>query len=42
MVSVQRQLFIMRHAKSSWGEGVSNDFERPLNNRGINDASNVG
>lgn len=42
MKSVQRQLFIMRHAKSSWGAGVSNDFERPLNNRGITDAPKVG
>lgn len=31
-------LYIVRHAKSSWESGVSKDFDRPLNNRGIRSA----
>ncbi len=31
-------LFLVRHAKSSWEIGTLNDFERPLNDRGIKDA----
>ncbi|MFY7965108.1 MAG: SixA phosphatase family protein, partial [Chitinophagaceae bacterium] len=33
-----KQLFIIRHAKSSWDIGVLNDFDRTLNNRGHRDA----
>lgn len=33
-----KQLFIIRHAKSSWEIGVLSDFERTLNERGHNDA----
>ncbi|MGE5476195.1 MAG: SixA phosphatase family protein [Bacteroidales bacterium] len=29
-----RQLFLLRHAKSSWDEAGLDDFDRPLNNRG--------
>ena len=32
-----KQLFLIRHAKSSWTTPL-NDFDRPLNNRGIQDA----
>lgn len=32
----------MRHAKSSWSEGSLKDFDRPLNNRGMKDASRMG
>lgn len=33
-----KQLFIIRHAKSSWAEFKLPDFERPLNERGKSDA----
>jgi phosphohistidine phosphatase len=33
-----KQLFIIRHAKSSWDIGVLNDFDRTLNQRGHADA----
>ena len=32
----------MRHAKSDWPTGPSNDFERPLTDRGNKDASRIG
>ncbi|MCB0334126.1 MAG: histidine phosphatase family protein [Bdellovibrionales bacterium] len=33
-----RTLLLMRHAKSSWGDGSLSDDERPLNKRGLRDA----
>lgn len=33
-----RDLFIMRHAKSDWNNGLISDFDRPLNKRGMKDA----
>lgn len=33
-----KTLLIMRHAKSSWAERNSTDFQRPLNQRGLADA----
>jgi phosphohistidine phosphatase len=33
-----KQLYIIRHAKSSWGDFTLPDFERPLNERGKTDA----
>ena len=33
-----KQLLIIRHAKSSWDLSGLNDFDRPLNDRGIKDA----
>lgn len=33
-----KKLFIIRHAKSSWLTSTVNDFDRPLNERGHNDA----
>jgi len=33
-----RTLFLVRHAKSSWGNPGLRDFDRPLNDRGLNDA----
>lgn len=33
-----KSLYIIRHAKSSWGDFTSPDFERPLNDRGKKDA----
>ena len=36
-----RRLIVMRHAKSSWKSGHSDDHERPLNKRGQRDAPRV-
>ncbi len=33
-----KQLFFIRHAKSSWSDPTLPDFERPLNQRGLKDA----
>lgn len=33
-----KSLYIIRHAKSSWGDFTQPDFERPLNDRGKKDA----
>jgi phosphohistidine phosphatase len=35
-------LYLMRHAKSSWNFDGLSDKERPLNNRGRNDAPQMG
>jgi phosphohistidine phosphatase len=37
-----KQLFICRHAKSSWSDATLSDFERPLNKRGERDAPEMG
>lgn len=37
-----RELLILRHAKSDWFSGASGDFERPLNERGRQDAPRMG
>ncbi len=37
-----KNLLIMRHAKSDWGDYTLSDFERPLNKRGIKDAPMMG
>jgi len=36
-----KQLLLIRHAKSSWSMNGLPDFERPLNERGHNDAPNM-
>jgi len=33
-----KKLILIRHAKSSWTQAGMSDFNRPLNQRGINDA----
>ena len=33
-----RQIFLLRHAKSSWDDPAADDFDRPLNNRGRRNA----
>jgi phosphohistidine phosphatase len=33
-----KQLILIRHAKSDWGNASLSDFDRPLNERGKNDA----
>jgi len=37
-----KTLLLLRHAKSSWGDGDLADFDRPLNNRGRHDAPRMG
>lgn len=37
-----RTLFLLRHAKSSWDEPASSDFERPLAPRGLKAAPLMG
>lgn len=33
-----KRLTLLRHAKSSWGDADQQDFDRPLNERGLRDA----
>jgi phosphohistidine phosphatase len=37
-----KSLLLVRHAKSSHSFGVSSDFDRPLNDRGFRDATEMG
>ncbi len=37
-----KNLLVMRHAKSDWGNSSLSDFDRPLNNRGIKAAPLMG
>jgi phosphohistidine phosphatase len=37
-----KTLFLLRHAKSSWDDSALNDFERPLNERGLRAAPLIG
>ncbi|QYO65857.1 SixA phosphatase family protein [Leptolyngbya sp. 7M] len=37
-----KQLFLLRHAKSSWEDAALSDFDRPLNERGLNTAPFMG
>ena len=37
-----KTLYIIRHAKSSWGDSGLDDFDRPLNERGEKDAPRMG
>lgn len=37
-----KELFLVRHAKSSWDDPTLSDFERPLNERGKRDAPFMG
>ncbi len=37
-----KQLIIMRHAKSDWGNENLPDIDRPLNARGVRDAARMG
>jgi phosphohistidine phosphatase len=39
---MQRTLVMIRHAKSSWANPLQSDFERPLNERGTQDAPAMG
>lgn len=37
-----KRLFVVRHAKSSWTDPNLSDFDRPLNDRGLNAAPFMG
>lgn len=37
-----KKIYIIRHAKSSWSDLSLDDFDRPLNKRGIRDAPFMG
>ena len=37
-----KTLFLLRHAKSSWDDARLSDFERPLNERGLQSAPRIG
>lgn len=37
-----KRLYLIRHAKSSWEDITLDDFERPLNKRGLKDAPFMG
>jgi len=36
-----KQIYVLRHAKSSWNNSNLSDFERPLSKRGIRDANKL-
>lgn len=37
-----KTLLVLRHAKSSWKNALLDDFDRPLNERGLHDAPRMG
>ena len=37
-----KKLYVIRHGKSDWGNPEVNDFNRPLNHRGLKDAPRMG
>jgi phosphohistidine phosphatase len=37
-----KTLILLRHAKSSWDDPALEDFDRPLNERGVNDSKLIG
>jgi len=37
-----KTLLVLRHAKSSWNDPALDDYERPLNDRGLRDAPRMG
>ena len=37
-----KKLYVIRHGKSDWGNPEVNDFNRPLNHRGLKDAPKMG
>jgi len=39
---MNRELLILRHAKSAWDTGAATDFDRPLARRGRRDAPRIG
>ncbi|MGB5339925.1 MAG: histidine phosphatase family protein [Gammaproteobacteria bacterium] len=41
-MAIKRTLLILRHAKSDWSAGASDDFKRPLSKRGRKDSPRMG
>ena len=41
-LAIDRELILLRHAKSSWGQAELADHDRPLNGRGRRQAPLVG
>src|SRR2546423_519910 len=39
---MKKRLVLVRHAKSSWSNPLQSDYERPLNERGMRDAPEMG
>jgi len=37
-----KELFVVRHAKSSWDDSTISDHDRPLNERGLRNAPDMG
>ncbi|MEL6875021.1 MAG: histidine phosphatase family protein, partial [Pseudomonadota bacterium] len=37
-----KKLYLLRHAKSSWDDQVTRDFDRPLNEKGKRAAATIG
>ena len=37
-----RRLILMRHAKAGWPAGIATDFDRPLDDKGRQDAHAIG
>ncbi|NDH16972.1 MAG: histidine phosphatase family protein, partial [Opitutae bacterium] len=37
-----KELFVVRHAKSSWDDPTISDHDRPLNERGLRNAPDMG
>jgi len=42
MLSIQKTIYLVRHAKSSWTSGAKSDFERPLSKRGLENIAQMG
>lgn len=39
---MKKRLVLIRHAKSSWANALQSDYDRPLNERGLKDAPEMG
>ncbi len=39
---MKRRIVLIRHAKSSWANPLQSDYDRPLNDRGLHDAPDMG
>lgn len=39
---MKKRLVLIRHAKSSWANPLQSDYDRPLNERGLKDAPEMG
>lgn len=37
-----KRLYLLRHGKSDWASGATNDFDRPLNDRGDKETLEMG